>query len=94
MIVPDANVIWRRKCQNIDVSQLRRAPGTRGITCPYCGLDADDDEYNYEGDIEAIQKYIEWAATRDINEYLEKSSKDFNRKQPRGGPIQPRPDEI
>ena len=73
--------------ENFDVSKLRRVPGTRGTTCPYCGLDADDDDYNYEGDIEAIKKYIEWAATQDINGYFEKLSKDFNRKQPRGGLI-------
>jgi len=73
--------------ENLDISQLRRAPGTRGTTCPYCGIDADDDEYNYEGDIEVIQKYIEWAATRDISDYLGKMSKDFNRSQPRGGLI-------
>ena len=43
--------------ENLDVSQLRRIPGTRGTTCPYCGIDADDDEFSYVGDIEAIQKY-------------------------------------
>jgi hypothetical protein len=73
--------------ENLDVSQLRRSLGTRGTTCPYCGIDADDDEFSYEGDIEAIQKYIEWAASRDISDYLEKMSGDFNRSQPRGGLI-------
>lgn len=73
--------------ENLDVSQHRRTPGTRGTTCPYCGIDADDDEFNYEGDIKAIQKYMEWAASRDISDNLEKISKGFNRSQPRGGSI-------
>jgi len=73
--------------ENLDVSQLRRPPGARGTTCPYCGIDADDDEFNYQGDVEAIQKYIEWAASRDISDYLEKMARDFNRSQPRGGLI-------
>jgi hypothetical protein len=71
--------------ENLDVSQLRRAPGTRRTTCPYCGIDADDDEFSYAGDIEAVRKYMKWAASRDIDDYLEKMSRDFNRSQPRGG---------
>jgi sarcosine oxidase delta subunit len=71
--------------ENLDVSQLKRSPGTRGTTCPYCGIDADDAEFNYEGDIKAIQEYIKWAASRDISEYMEKMTRDFNRSQPRGG---------
>jgi len=73
--------------EDLDVSQLRRTPGTRGTTCPYCGIDADDDEFNYQGDIEAIQKYMQWAVSRDASDYLEKVSRDFNRSQPRGGLI-------
>jgi hypothetical protein len=71
--------------ENLDVSQLRRTPGTRGTTCPYCGIDADDNEFNYAGDIEAIQKYMKWAVSRDISAYLEKMSRDFNRSHSRGG---------
>lgn len=73
--------------ENLDLSRLRRAPGTRGTTCPYCGIDADDAEFNYDGDITAIQKYMEWAASRDISDYLEKMARDFNRSQRRGGLI-------
>jgi hypothetical protein len=73
--------------ENLDVSQLRRAPGTRGTTCPYCGIDADDDEFNYAGDIEAVRNHMKWAASRDISDYMEKMSRDFNRSQPRGGLI-------
>ena len=73
--------------EKLDISQLKRTPGTQGTTCPYCGMDADDDEFNYLGDIKAIQKYIEWAASRDVNDYFVKMAKDFNRSQPRGGLI-------
>jgi hypothetical protein len=78
--------------ENLNVSQLRRTPGTIGTTCPYCGIDADDDEFTYEGDIEAVQRYIEWAASRDISDYFERMSRDFNRSQPRGGLISVRMD--
>lgn len=73
--------------ENLDISQLRRAPGIRGTTCPYCGIDADDDEFNYEGDIKAVLSYMKWAASRDISDYFEKLAKDFNRAQPKGGLI-------
>lgn len=73
--------------EDLEVSQLRRAPGTRGTTCPYCGLDADDEDFNYAGDIDAVQKYIEWAASRDVSDFLDKTAKDFNRSQRRGGLI-------
>jgi hypothetical protein len=63
---------------------LRRSPGTRGTTCPYCGVDMDDDEFNYEGDIEAIHAYVQWAVVRDLNEFMQRMAKDFNRAQPRG----------
>ena len=71
--------------EKLDISNLRRTPGTLGTTCPYCGTDADDDDFNYEGDIEAIKAYMEWAVTKDVGDYLEDFSKKFNRSQPRGG---------
>ncbi len=71
--------------ENLDITKLRRAPGTPGTTCPYCGIDADDNEFNYEGDIDAIKAYMKWAVTRDIGDYFEKMSKDFNRSQPKQG---------
>ncbi len=71
--------------ENLDIIKLRRAPGTPGTTCPYCGIDADDNEFNYEGDIDAIKAYMKWAVTRDIGDYFENMSKDFNRSQPKQG---------
>lgn len=70
---------------SLDASKLRRAPGTRGTTCPYCGVDADDDDFSYQGDVEAIQRYIKWAASRDINDHLEKMARGFNSSQSKGG---------
>ena len=70
--------------ENLDISRLRRAPGTLGTTCPYCGTDADDDKFNYDGDITASQKYMEWAASKDISDYMEKMARDFNRSQHQG----------
>ena len=78
--------------ETLDTSLLKRPPGTSVTTCPYCGTDADDDQFNYEGDVEAIQKYLEWAVTRDISDHMAKISKDFNRSQPRGGMISLRMD--
>lgn len=71
--------------EGLDVSQLRRAPGVRGTTCPYCGTDADDADFTYGGDIEAVREYITWAAHRDISDHVERLTRDFNRSQPRGG---------
>lgn len=73
--------------ENLDVSQLRRSPGSQGTTCPYCGLDADDAEFNYDGDLKAVQDYMEWAVSMDVSDQLEKMSKKFNRSQPKGGLI-------
>jgi len=72
---------------NLDISKLKRNPDTNGTTCPYCGIDANDDEYHYEGDIKAIHEYIEWAASQDITDYLKNMTKDFNRSQQKGGLI-------
>lgn len=73
--------------EDFDLTKLRRVPGTQGTTCPYCGIDAEDAEFNYEGDIEAIKAYMKWAVTRDIGDYFEKMSRDFNRSQHKGGLI-------
>ena len=64
---------------------IRRAPRTPGITCPYCGHDASDDEFVFRGDIEAAKKYIEWAVKQDVGDHLEKITHDFNRKMQQAG---------
>lgn len=64
---------------------IRRNPGTPGITCPYCGHDAPDDEYVFRGDIKAAQDYIKWAAAQDVGDHLEQWARDLNRKLKRSG---------
>ncbi len=65
---------------------IRRAPGSPGTTCPYCGHDALDDEFIFRGDIKAAKEYIEWTATQDVGDYMEQMAREFNRKmQPTGG---------
>lgn len=61
------------------VHLTRRAPGTPGTTCPYCGNDSPDDRMIHPHDIEAAKKYITWAATQDAGDYIEGVAKDFNR---------------
>ena len=65
----------------IDKSKIKREPGSPLTSCPYCGEDAEDDKFNYDGDVEAITKYVEWAAQREINDYLERFAKKINRGQ-------------
>jgi hypothetical protein len=71
----------------LDISQLPRAPGVAETTCPYCGFDAEDHEFNYEGDKQAILDYIKWAAIKDTHDALEKIANDFNRSVGSGGLI-------
>lgn len=49
---------------------IRRAPGTPGITCCYCGTDAPDREFDYEGDVETVKDYVKWAAMEDVGDAL------------------------
>lgn len=70
---------------DLDLSKLKRIPGENGTKCPYCGTEGDDDFFNYEGDIEAIQNYIDWAVSKDIDDIFGNMAKDFNRNQNSGG---------
>ncbi|MCA9751671.1 MAG: hypothetical protein KC591_05730 [Gemmatimonadetes bacterium] len=63
----------------LDCAGARRRPGEDGTTCPYCGLDAPDDRFDYEGDLEEIQKYVEWAVLHDTADYMDELARDFNR---------------
>lgn len=74
-----------RQLQTPDTSKVRRPPNTPGITCPYCGIDANDSEFVYEADVKSIHDQIKWSASRDMCDHIEKMAKNFNRSQPRGG---------
>ncbi len=58
---------------------MRRKPSTTGITCPYCGHDAPDEEYNYPDDVNAVKDYVIWAAEQDVGDAVEQWARDLNR---------------
>lgn len=60
-------------------SLIRRQPSTPGITCPYCGLDAKDYEFNAPEDIDAATNLVMWEAGQDVGDWLEQWTRDFNR---------------
>jgi len=64
---------------------IRRKSSTTGITCPYCGHDAPDDEYNYPDDVNAIKDYVIWAAEQDVGDAVEQWARDLNRQLQRSG---------
>lgn len=51
---------------------IKRIPGEPGTTCPYCGLDGDDQDFIHPADIESAQKYVEWAAVQDMEDQVVK----------------------
>jgi hypothetical protein len=50
---------------------FRRPPGTRGITCPYCGADNDDDAFTAPEDRKAILEHVKWAGAEDVADWFE-----------------------
>jgi hypothetical protein len=50
------------------------------MTCPYCGTDAQDDEWLCPEDLEHALGEVGWAAERDTARELQRMAKDFNRK--------------
>lgn len=59
--------------------RVRRQPGTKGVTCPYCGTDGDDNDFIPKEDIEHAKKVALHAAEQDINDMLSDMAKSFNR---------------
>ena len=66
-------------------AHIRRLPGTPGITCPYCGNDAPDNDYTHPEDLKAAKEFIKWAAMEDAGEYMEGLAKNFNREVKKAG---------
>jgi hypothetical protein len=58
---------------------IRRQPGTAGVTCPYCGLDADDDEFIDERDVQALTGEVLSAVGEDVSAHIGRWAKDLNR---------------
>ena len=65
--------------------KVRRNPGEPGTTCPYCGVDDEDDAFTSEADVEHAQDLAKWAAVREVDRTMRGMARDFNRGQPRGG---------
>lgn len=64
---------------------IRRGPGMPGTTCPYCGQDAEDNEFTHPQDIEAAKKFVKWAATQDMADAIGGMATEFNRKMKKSG---------
>ena len=58
---------------------IRRQPGTEGVTCPYCGVDGDDEDFIAQEDIDHAHKEIMHAVGKDIGAFLGDMTKGFNR---------------
>jgi uncharacterized Zn-finger protein len=65
---------------------MRRVPQSPGMTCPYCGTDAEDDEWMCPEDIDHAIEQVGWAAERDTARELGRMARDFNRRVG-GGPL-------
>lgn len=65
--------------------RIRRQPGPGHTICPYSGHQAPDEDFIHFDDIQAIKDFIAWAAKQDVGNWLADLSRDFNRRQPRGG---------
>lgn len=60
------------------LATIRRAPGTNGVTCPYCGTDGDDQDYVSPEDIEHAKNLAIHAVEQDISNMLGGMAKSFN----------------
>lgn len=63
-----------------DAHLMRRAPGTAGATCPYCGTDGDDKAFIAPEDLIAAKEYMTWAVHQDASDHMDQIARDFNRK--------------
>jgi len=59
---------------------IRRMPGADGITCPYCGFDAEDQEFIPQEDKDHALKEIKHAMEQDVSNMLSDMAKSFNRR--------------
>jgi hypothetical protein len=56
-------------------NRKRRESGQPGMTCPYCGTDAEDSNFTYPADVEAAVNHVGWAASQDVADHLDKMFK-------------------
>ena len=69
----------------INARVQRRPPGQPLCTCPYCGIDDDDDAFLAPEDQEAALEKVKWAVQEDLGRWMDDITKDFNRSVNRGG---------
>jgi hypothetical protein len=62
-----------------DQQLVRRQPGTPGVTCPYCGSDAEDQAFNAPEDIAAAEDYVAWAFHQDAADHMDEIAGSFTR---------------
>ena len=75
-----------RAVNEANAALVRRRANTRGTTCPYCGTDADDQDFTFAGDIEAAKKQVMWAAREDAIDAFRDVFKGLGQ-QFRSGPV-------
>lgn len=61
-------------------AEMRRAPQTDGVTCPYCGTDGSDDDWTCSEDEDYAIDQISQAVIRDTRDQLEQTARAFNQK--------------
>jgi len=64
---------------------IRRLPRTEGVTCPYCGHDAPDQEFISQEDIEAAIELVKYAAMQDVVGHFGGVAREFNRQMKNAG---------
>ncbi len=62
------------------LSLTRRKAGEEGMTCPYCGEDAEDDDFTPPDDLEATKEQLGWMAREDIADIFEDMLSDLARR--------------
>jgi hypothetical protein len=67
--------------------RIRRQPGGGETVCPYSGVIAPDEDFLHSADLDSVKKLVAWAAEEEIGNVFENLARDFNRRQPRGGPV-------
>lgn len=59
--------------KNLEERKYRREPGCPGTTCPYCGLDGEDNDFLHQKDIEYAKELVKQAAIVDFKNELSKA---------------------
>lgn len=69
-------IIEGRELAEKDLPLIRRKPGDKGTTCPYCGHDDEDTNFHSAEDIEAVKKHMQWALQADTDDLIYEMMRD------------------